>query len=119
MKWHDGAEATIRRSGANARSNRGPVSADRTRFAVDQVPFKRTTGAALYPLAELLGAALVRREPGGPRPSAHGRRPPERLREAIRLRFFSKRTEDANLAGMRRYHCFHSRRNRAALVRGP
>lgn len=43
-----------------------------------QIPFKSTTRAALYPLVKLVRAALVRKEPGGQRPSANGRRPPER-----------------------------------------
>src|SRR3989304_7702777 len=39
----------------------------------------------------------------------------ERAREAMRLRHFSPRTEEAYLGWMRRYHEFHGRRDPAGL----
>jgi integrase len=53
------------------------------------------------------GASIVREGPA-PRLS-------ERAREAMRLRHFSARTEEAYLGWMRRYHEFHGRRDPAAL----
>jgi len=73
------------------------------------------------------GAALVRegpiepRRPAVPEPFAsRARATPvprlsERARDAIRLRHYSSRTEEAYLGWMRRYYEFHGRRNPAEL----
>ncbi len=69
-----------------------------------------------------LGATLVR-EAIEPLPSvpestplaAPSPRVSERARDAMRLRHFSPRTEDAYLGWMRRYHEFHGRRDPAKL----
>jgi len=69
------------------------------------------------------GASLVREgpiEPRRPSPAPVPRATPaprlsERAREAMRLRHFSPRTEEAYLGWMRRYHEFHGRRNPAEL----
>ena len=69
-----------------------------------------------------LGATVVREaiEPLPPVPeSTPPATPPPRLsgraRDAMRLRHFSSRTEDAYLGWMRRYHEFHGRRDPAKL----
>ncbi|MSR62442.1 MAG: integron integrase [Planctomycetes bacterium] len=72
---------------------------------------------------ELGGASIVREgplEPRRPSPaSVPGASPvprlSERAREAMRLRHFSPRTEEAYLGWMRRYHEFHGRRDPAGL----
>jgi len=69
------------------------------------------------------GASLVREspiEPRRPSPASVPRASPaprlsERAREAMRLRHFSPRTEQAYLGWMRRYHEFHGRRDPAGL----
>jgi integron integrase len=69
------------------------------------------------------GASLVREgpiEPRRPSPAPVPRANPaprlsERVREAMRLRHFSPRTEEAYLGWMRRYHEFHGRRDPAGL----
>ena len=69
------------------------------------------------------GASIVREgpiEPRRPIPAPVPRATPaprlsERAREAMRLRHFSARTEEAYLGWMRRYHEFHGRRDPAAL----
>ena len=69
------------------------------------------------------GASLVREgpiEPRRPSPAPVPRASPaprlsERAREAMRLRHFSPRTEEAYLGWMRRYHEFHRRRDPAGL----
>jgi integron integrase len=69
------------------------------------------------------GASLVCEDPLEPRspfPAHVPRATPvprlsERAREAMRLRHFSQRTEDAYLGWIRRYHEFHGRRDPAGL----
>jgi len=69
------------------------------------------------------GAWIVRErpiEPPGPLPAPAARRTEvprlsDRARQAMRLRHFSPRSEDAYLGWMRRYHEFHGRRNPAQL----
>jgi integrase len=69
------------------------------------------------------GASLVREDPiesrrpfpaVGP-PATPAPRLSERARDAMRLRHFSPRTEQAYLGWMRRYHELHDRRNPAEL----
>ena len=62
------------------------------------------------------GASLVREGPGELRPRPPAARLSERLREAMRLRPFSPRTEEAYLGWMLRYHELHGRR--AVLASG-
>lgn len=61
------------------------------------------------------GASLVREGPDDPGARAPAMRLSERAREAMRLRHFRPRTEEAYLGWMRRYHDFHGRRDPAAL----
>ena len=70
----------------------------------------------------LAGASIVREGPVEPRrpipapvAGAPAPRLSERAREAMRLRHFSPRTEEAYLGWMRRYHEFHGRRDPAGL----
>lgn len=65
--------------------------------------------------ASLEGPSLVREGPGEPWQHAPTPRLSERARDAIRLRHFSPRTEEAYLGWMRRYHEFHGRRDPAGL----
>ena len=58
------------------------------------------------------GASLVREGEGLPEARP---RLSERARAAMRLRHFSPRTEEANLAWMRRYYEFHGRRDPSTL----
>lgn len=65
------------------------------------------------------GGAVLRESPppyGGPRPQPRPRLS-ERALEAMRLRRFSPRTQEAYLGWMRRYHEFHGRRHPASLGR--
>jgi integron integrase len=68
-------------------------------------------------LGQLGGALLVREDPLEPRGplSAPAPRLSERARDAMRLRHFGLRTEEAYLGWMRRYHEFHGRRDPAGL----
>lgn len=68
-----------------------------------------------YPAAGAGRASWVRDGPGEPRPRARVPRLSERAREAMRVRHFSPRTEEAYLGWMRRFCEFHGRRDPAGL----
>ena len=83
-------------------------------------PRSRRCRWLLSPPIALAGASMVRDATAGPDETAAARSPaPSRLgdraREALRLRHFSPRTEQAYLGWMRRYYEFHKRRNPLGL----
>ena len=97
-----------------------------TRFATSMARARSCPGAPWTSSdgwGGLGGASIVREgpiEPRRPIPAPVPRATPaprlsERAREAMRLRRFSPRTEQAYLGWMRRYHEFHGRRDPAEL----
>ena len=69
----------------------------------------RVTRPTEYSLLSPGGPMLVAREP--PAPEAPKRRLLDRVREALRTRHYSRRTEEAYIAWIRRYIFFHGKRH--------
>ena len=72
----------------------------------------RTQESEMHGLGRRAGVLLVREVPG---PAPRGPRLLERVREAIRARHYSPRTEKAYVAWVRCYILFHGKRHPAQM----
>ena len=87
----------------------GVIVAAPKRMEPAEMAHARVTRPTEYSLLSPGGPMLVAREP--PAPEAPKRRLLDRVREALRTRQYSRRTEEAYIAWIRRYIFFHGKRH--------